>query len=154
MLNQKTKIEKELIKLAEPVLKEMGYELVDLNFKKERGWILRFFIDKDNGVSLEDCENASRLIGDILDAKNLIKEHYNLEVSSPGINRPLTKKEDFIKFSGNKVVLQLKQTYMERKNFKGILKGISDDNVKILEIDSKTYNIPFEFIFKAKLDII
>jgi ribosome maturation factor RimP len=154
MLNNKSKTEKEIIRLAEPVLTEMGYELIDLSYKKEPGWVLRLFIDKENGITLENCESVSRLIGDMLDANNLIGERYNFEVSSPGINRPLTKKEDFTRFAGNKIILQLKQPYADRKNFKGILKGITDNNVEIAESDSSTYNIPFDLISKARMDII
>jgi ribosome maturation factor RimP len=154
MLNKKSKKEEQIIMILEPVLKEMGYELVDLNFKKEPVWILRIFIDKENGITLEDCEKASRFLGDILDGNNFINEHYNLEVSSPGINRPLTRKEDFIKYAGKKILIQLKEPYLDRKNFKGILKGITENIVDISESDSITYNIPFDLIFKAKLDII
>jgi len=154
MFSKKSKTEKEIIMILEPVLKEMGYELVDLNFKKEKNWILRIFIDNDNGITLDDCEKASRFIGDILDGNNLINTHYNLELSSPGINRPLTREEDFIKYAGKKVFIQLKEQYINRKNFKGIIKGIIENNVEIEENESNTYNIPLNLIFKARLDII
>ncbi|WP_038057158.1 ribosome maturation factor RimP [Thermodesulfobacterium hydrogeniphilum] len=139
---------KELIEL--PILKK-NIELVDLEWKRERaGWVLRIFIDKPGGVTIGDCVKISELVGKILDKENIIHRSYNLEVSSPGIERPLVKKEDYERFKGEKAKITLKEPLEGRKNFTGIIIGIKDDKVWV-EIDGKVFKLPIENIKKANL---
>jgi len=124
---------------------------VDLEWKRERGaWVLRLFIDKPGGVTIGDCAKISELVGKILDKEDIIHRSYILEVSSPGIERPLVKKEDYERFKGEKVKIILKNPIEGRKNFKGLLLGIKGDFVQI-EIENRIQEIPFEEIKKANL---
>ena len=101
-------IRQQIEQLAEALVASEGMELVDLEYRREgRRWMLRLFIDKDGGVTLDDCASISRELGDLLDVKDVIPQAYVLEVSSPGLNRRLRKKEDFSRFAGQKVKLRL-----------------------------------------------
>ncbi len=144
---------KELIEF--PLLKK-NIEIVSLEWKKGKGrGILRIFIDKINKpgtITIEDCAKASQLIGRLLDEKDLIHTSYFLEVSSPGINRPLVKREDFDRFKGEKVKISLKTQISGRKNFKGILLGIDKEGIVKVEIEGKVWKLPFEEIKKANLE--
>src|SRR5699024_1978065 len=94
--------------LALPVADELNYEIVDVEYKKEGArWILRYYIDKDGGVSLDDCQLFSQKVSDILDEKDPISRQYYLEVSSPGLDRPLKKPSDFERFKGRDIELRL-----------------------------------------------
>ena len=148
---EKEKLIKEVWELAEPVVLAKGMELVEVEWQRERqGWVLRLYIDKPGGVNLGDCVKVSEVISDLLDAKDLIHHSYHLEVSSPGIERPLRKKEDFKRFAGDKVRITLKNPLSGRKNFTGLLKGLEGEEV-ILEIDGGEIRIPYEEIKKAQL---
>ncbi len=139
---------RELIEI--PIIRK-NIELVDLQWKRERsGWVLRLFIDKPGGVTIGDCAKISELVGKILDKEDIIHRSYILEVSSPGIDRPLVKKEDYERFKGEKVKIVLKNPIEGRKNFKGLLLGIKGDFVQI-EIENRVHEIPFEEIKKANL---
>ncbi|AIH03689.1 MULTISPECIES: ribosome maturation factor RimP [Thermodesulfobacterium] len=133
-----------------PILKK-GIELVDLEWKRERtGWVLRLFIDKPGGVTIGDCAKISEIVGKILDKEDLIHHSYNLEVSSPGIERPLVKKEDFERFRGEKAKVVLKTPLEGRKNFSGIILGIEEEFL-LLEVDQKVWRLPLGEIKKANL---
>ncbi|KUK19798.1 MAG: Ribosome maturation factor RimP, partial [Thermodesulfobacterium commune] len=128
-----------------------GIELVDLEWKRERtGWVLRLFIDKPGGVTIGDCAKISEIVGKILDKEDLIHHSYNLEVSSPGIERPLVKKEDFERFRGEKAKVVLKTPLEGRKNFSGIILGIEEEFL-LLEVDQKVWRLPLGEIKKANL---
>ena len=100
--------EKRIEELIQPTVTEMGYELVDVEFVKEGpNWYLRIFIDKEGGVTIDDCEAVSKTLEKIFDEKDPIEQAYFLEISSPGIDRPLKKKEDFIKYNGEMVDVKL-----------------------------------------------
>ncbi len=142
---------KEVTKLAMPLLEEKGMELVDLQYRREStGWVLRLFIDKKGGVTVDDCAEISRELGYHLDVRELIPHNYNLEVSSPGVNRPLKKMDDFKRFIGHNVHIRTTSPVEKRRNFTGILRGVNNDEI-ILEIDGKGLNIPFSLIDKANL---
>ncbi|HHX77128.1 MAG TPA: ribosome maturation factor RimP [Firmicutes bacterium] len=127
------------------------YELVDVEFVKERGRkVLRVTIDKEGGITLADCEKISRSLGDYLDQKDPIDASYNLEVSSPGIERPLKKEADFERFSGRRIKVTTYAPVGARKNFTGTLLGLEERNV-ILAGEEDRYVIPFELIAKAHL---
>jgi len=126
-------------------------ELVDLEWKREKvGWVLRIFIDKVGGVTIADCVKVSEMISKILDKENIIHHSYILEVSSPGIERPLVKKEDYERFKGERAKVILKEPISGRKNFKGIILGIKGELVQ-MEVDKKIWEFHFNNIKKAYL---
>ncbi len=127
------------------------YELVDVEFAKERSArVLRVTIDKEGGITLEDCEEISRSLGDYLDQKDPISASYNLEVSSPGIERPLKTETDFERFSGSRIKITTYNPVAARKKFLGTLLGLEAGNV-ILAGEEERYVIPYELIAKAHL---
>jgi ribosome maturation factor RimP len=155
-LNKKSKGQQaEVIRaLVEPVVVYAGMELIDVEYGREpSGMVLRLIIDKPGGVTIDDCSHISRLAGDLLDAKDPVPWSYNLEVSSPGINRPLKKKDDFERFVGQKVLIKTREPIDGRRNFKGILDG-TKENFIVVSSEQTTFNIPFELIAKARIDII
>ncbi len=138
--------------LLEPLATSMNCELVACEWTTDMGQrVLRVLLDKPAGVKLEDCEAFSRLIDPLLDVEGLIPEQYNLEVSSPGINRPLRKEADFLKFVGDQVYIRTKEALENRSNFKGLLKDVKDHRVCV-EIDKQLYEIPLDSILKAHLE--
>ncbi len=146
---------KEIIKavwdLAEPVILSRGLELVDVEFHRERqGWVLRLYIDRPGGVTIGDCVAVSEILSDLLDAKDFIHHPYHLEVSSPGLDRPLRKREDFERFAGDKVKITLKHPLEGRRNFTGRLKGLKEDKV-LVEIEGRVWELPLEEIKKAHI---
>ena len=156
VLNKKNKGQQaEVIRaLVEPLVAYAGMELIDVEYGREpSGVILRLIIDKPGGVTIDDCSYINRLAGDLLDAKDSVPGSYNLEVSSPGINRPLQKKDDFERFAGQKVLIKTRELIDGRKNFKGILNGTRDDFI-VISSEKTVFSIPFELVSKARLDII
>ncbi len=146
-------------KLVQPILDDNGYELVDLEYQREqRGWVLRFFLDKDGGINLDDCAAASREISSLIDVENIISTAYNLEVSSPGIERLLKKANDFERFSGKLAKIKTMDAIdpdssgKNRKTFIGILSGFEEDNVLlILKKNPAVVRIPLQQIDRANL---
>jgi ribosome maturation factor RimP len=139
-------------KLAEPILHFEGMQLIDVEYRREpSGWVLRVFIDKHGGVTLEDCAAISHQLGDILDAKVDHDEPYHLEVSSPGLDRPLTKPKHFVCFEGRPAVIKTNRPVGGKKQFKGVLAGFSEGAVKLV-VDDQILTIPYEAIAKARLD--
>lgn len=137
--------------LIEPLCDSEGVELVHVEYQREvSGKILRLYIDKQGGVTLTDCADISRQAGDILDVCLENDEPYNLEVSSPGFDRPLVKLKDFERFKGLQVKLKIDRPIDGQKNFKGTLLGISENNVNV-SMDNRTVSIPFGDIKKAHL---
>ncbi len=137
--------------LAEPLCESEGLELVHVEFQREsNGRILRIYIDKPDGIQLDDCVGVSRQMSDVLDVNLSDLGPYSLEVTSPGPERPLAKHEDFEKFKGNRVKIKTRQPLNGQKNFTGILMGISGEKVK-LQFDEETIVIPYQDISKARL---
>lgn len=141
-------------KLMEPITGELDVELVDVEFLKEAGqYILRVFIDQPGGVTLDDCQTVSRRLSNILDKQDLIANAYILEVSSPGIDRPLKKPADFIRFAGRNVDLSTyTPTYQDQKKFTAELVGLEKDIVVLL-IDGQQLKIPRDQIAKIRLAV-
>lgn len=156
-----------LISIIEPVLEQSGFELVDLRFLLEQGgWVLRVQVDLPLGevtdlsevpsdrVDLEDCENISRELSAVLDVEDPIPQAYHLEVSSPGIDRPLRTAAHFAHFKGSEAKIQLAMPLHleggERRNFKGKLVGVIDNKVEI-DVDGHTFQLPIDDIDHAKL---
>jgi ribosome maturation factor RimP len=143
----------EIQRLAEALLQHEQMELVDVQFRREStGWVLRILIDKTGGVLLDDCSAISRQMSDLLDVKNIIHHPYNLEVSSPGLNRPLRKEADFKRHIGERVTIKTSCLIDNRKTFKGKLAGYRDGVVGVA-VEGKEYSISVDDIEKANLDI-
>ncbi len=147
-------LEQHLREIIEPLVIHAGMELVQVEYlRTQSGMTLRITIDKDGGVSVDDCAHISRLVSDVLDVKDPIPGAYNLEVSSPGINRPLVREEDFRRFAGEKVYIKTRTMRDGRRRYRGILRGIEDGAVRVEAADG-LYAIPFVEISRARLDII
>jgi len=149
----KAPVTQSVIELIEPGLLAKGIELVDVEFKKEgKNWVLRVFIDKEGGVTLEDCQKVSGLVGDLIEVEEVIEPAYTMEVSSPGLNRVLKKEKDFIRFSGKKIGVQCHAPLNGRKKFTGILKNFKNQSIH-LEVDGQLQIIPINRVAKANLVI-
>ncbi|RLB73634.1 MAG: ribosome maturation factor [Deltaproteobacteria bacterium] len=152
-------VTEQIEKLIQPLLEDLGCELVDLEYQREqRGWVLRFFLDKVGGINLDDCAMASREISSLLDVENVISTAYSLEVSSPGIERPLKKPEDFKRFSGQLAKIKTLDSIdpdasgKNRKTFIGTLSGLEGDEILlILKNTTDAIRIPLQQIDKANL---
>ncbi len=118
--------------LLKPLMEERQFELVDVEFVKEAGnWFLRVYIDKPGGITIDDCELISRALSDKLDEEDFIVESYILEVSSPGLGRPLKKEKDFVRSQGQSVEVKLFRPIEKQKEFTGILKSWDRDTVTL-----------------------
>ena len=149
----KVPIAQSVTDLIEPVLAAEGLELVDVEYKKEGpNWVLRIFIDKEKGITVGDCQKVSHLTGDLIDVEETIKTPFNLEVSSPGLNRSLKREKDFLKFKGRQIRLHSLSPIDNRRKFIGILAGFKDQTV-FLELDGKLLEIPLRQVGKANLVI-
>lgn len=144
-------VEQRVAALVEPVITEKGLELVDVEYVKEGAhWYLRIYIDKEGGVELDDCTNVSYAVSDILDREDLMTQSYMLEVSSPGLERPLKKDEDFIRFKGKLVTIRLGAPYQGYQEFTGYLAGLVDGEI-VLEYEGETVSIPRHLAEKTNL---
>lgn len=139
--------------IALPLFTELGLELVDVEFRREAsGWILRLYIDKPGGVTLGDCQRVSEELSDLLDVENLIDYPYTLEVSSPGLNRPLRLESDFLRFVGQRARVSTSQAIAGQRRFLGILRGYEEGQVSLEREDGTVVPIPYALISKARLD--
>lgn len=143
-----------LTELAEPIVRGLGYELVDLEWKREgQGWVLRVFIDRKDaaGVSLDDCADVSHQLSTTLDVADVISQAYQLEVSSPGLNRPLKKEADFRRFVGKKAKIRTRHPVGEnRRNFSGEILSVEAGRVKI-DVGDQVCDVPVDDVEKANL---
>lgn len=148
-------------RLISPILEQLGFELVELEFKREgRDWFLRIFIDKEGGVTLDDCADVSREVDALLDVEDLIDTAYRLEVSSPGIDRPLRNARDYERFRGRLVKVKTFEPLdpdargHSRKTFVGELLGLDGEMVQIRQTDKKggVVVIPLSGIAKANIE--
>lgn len=141
----------ELAKLIEPTIEQLGYELSDLEVKTGgRDGLIRVFIDKADGVDLTDCETVSRQVSAILDVEDPVPGHYTLEVSSPGLDRKLTKPEHFQRFTGEMVRVKLRFPVDGRRNFRGELKSTDEEKIEI-EVDGESHSLQIATIESARL---
>ncbi|HYG69746.1 MAG TPA: ribosome maturation factor RimP [Anaeromyxobacteraceae bacterium] len=146
-------------RVLEPVLARDGFELVDVEWTRAGPrWTLRVFIDKAGGVGIDDCQNVSHLVDPILDAEDFIEPAYDLEVSSPGLDRPLRKPADFDRFAGQRIKVKsygpVENTAPGspgRKHWTGVLAGFRDGAVE-LDVDGVRHRIPHDQIAKANLE--
>lgn len=137
--------------LLAPVVEALGYECWGLEYMSQgRHSLLRIYIDHANGVLVEDCEKVSRQISGVLDVEDPISNEYTLEVSSPGMDRPLFTLEQFAKHAGELVKIKLRSPYEGRRNFQGPLRGVEEQDVVIL-VDDHEYLLPIDLIDKANI---
>ena len=141
-----------LDEILRPVVEGLGYELWGIEFRSQgRNSVLRLFIDdQDDGVSVEDCEKVSRQVSGVLDVEDPIRNEYTLEVSSPGMDRPLFRLEQFEDWAGHQVSIRLRMAFDGRRKFQGILKGTEGADVVVV-VDDHEYLLPFESIDKANI---
>lgn len=142
-------------RLIEPIMKENNFELVDVEYVKEVGnWYLRVYVDKEGGITIDDCELVSRAFSEILDEKDYIEDAYIFEVSSPGLGRQLKKDKDFNRSIGEEVEIKLYKTIDKRKEFSGILTAFDKDTITIeLEDESSmVFNRPEIAMVRLALD--
>ncbi len=124
--------------LLTPIVEEYGFELVDVEYVKEGStWYLRSYIDKPGGISIDDCEKVSRRLSDLLDQEDFIEDAYIMEVSSPGLGRPLKKEKDFRRSLGEEVEIRTYRMIDKQKEFTGILKDYDENTVTITLADEK-----------------
>ncbi len=137
--------------LAEPLCESEGLELIQVEFQRESaGRILRLYIDGPGGIKLDDCVAVSRQLADILDVNLEDIGAYNLEVTSPGPERPLAKIQDFEKFKGHRAKIKIRRSLNGQKNFKGVILGVNGEQVN-LQIDQQVIAVPYADVLKARL---
>ena len=146
-----SKAEETVEKIADNLAEELGCEIADVEFVKEGSeWFLRVFVDREGGVDLDFCELFSRRLSEVLDENDPITQAYRLEVSSPGIERPLKKEKDFVRFSGEKIKISLFEAINGQKQLIGTLLGFDNGEIS-LECEDTTYTIALKNISKANL---
>jgi ribosome maturation factor RimP len=139
-----------LVQLLEPVVNGLGYEMVGLEFDSHLR-VLRVYIDQDDGVGLEDCTKVSHQLSGVLNVEDPIPGNYHLEVSSPGLDRPLFTLEHYRRFAGSLVRMQLLRPVDGRRRFKGRLMSADDGLIVIRQDDGVESRLPFEAIEKARV---
>ena len=131
-MTKREEYEQRTEKLLIPIMEANGFELVDVEYEKEAGnWYLRAYIDKPGGITVDDCEVVNRELGDLLDRDDFIDDSYILEVSSPGLGRPLKKERDYIRSKGEEVEIRTYRMVDRQKEFRGVLKAWDKDTVTI-----------------------
>jgi ribosome maturation factor RimP len=144
-------LREKLIALIEPVLAQLGYELVELEYAAGRtSAVVRIFIDQPAGISVDDCERVSRDVAALLDVDDPIPTAYTLEVSSPGFDRVLRTPGHFERFVGERIYVELQAPRAGRKRYTGLLKTVSAAGIE-MEVDKQTVEVPFGEIAKARL---
>lgn len=145
------KVEALAVELGEKTAQEQNIHIIDVTYRKENGKnVLCFYIDKDGGVGIDECELFSRAVEEVLDAKDLIDAEYSLEVSSPGVDRKLTREREFSYYTGREVDVKLYAAEDGVKEFCGILKGLEGDSAKI-EVNDTVKEIPVKNAVYIKL---
>lgn len=140
-----------LIALLEPEIEAMGYELVEIEAKGRGGsGLVRIYIDQEAGIGVGDCEKVSRRVSALLDVEDPIKGAYELELSSPGFDRPLRTLEHYHRYTGEQVKVQLVRAIDGRRRFKGLLRGVDNDTLQ-LEVDGSMQAIPLDQVERAQL---
>ena len=141
----------EIQKLIDPAIGRLGYELTDLEVRLGgQGGLLRLTIDKPDGIDLDDCEKVSHAISALLDVEDPVPGNYNLEVSSPGLDRKLTKVEHFQRFEGETLKITMRFPIEGRRRFRGKLLSSNDENI-VVEVDGESHSLPLTMIDTARL---
>lgn len=140
-----------LWELFEPVVVDMGYELIEIEYHPNPNYgVLRLYIDKEEGIQVEDCSDVSRQISAILDVEDPVPGKFSLEISSPGMDRPLRRLQDFERFTGEVAKIKTSMPFEGQRNFKGRIKGVEEDLI-IIECENKEVRLPVTAIDKARL---
>ena len=141
----------ELATLLEPTVERLGYELTDLEVRLGgKGGLVRVFIDKPEGIGLADCERVSEAVSALLDVEDPVPGNYDLEVSSPGLDRKLTKKEHFQRFTGETVKVRTRFPVEGRRRFRGKLMSVDDEEI-VVEVDGQMHSLALATIDTARL---
>jgi ribosome maturation factor RimP len=139
--------------MINPILLNEGMELVDIEYRREsKGWVLRLILDKEGGITLDDCTRVSQEVGRSLDVEDVLPTRYTLEVSSPGLTRPLKTEKDFIRYRHRLIKVKTVDPIKNRRQFKGRLLGVSENGIEI-EADGGIFQIPLSNVAKANLEI-
>ncbi len=139
---------------AESLLPAMGLELFDIQFRREgHGWVLRLVVDRQEGVTLDDCSRVSRETSDFLDVEDIIDHPYHLEVSSPGLERPLRTVEECRRHLGKKARIKLKEEVDSMRVIIGELQAVEEDEISVLSEEGQTYTLDWNNIQKARLTL-
>ena len=140
-----------LWELFEPVVNGMGYDLIEIeHFPNPKHGVLRLYIDKEDGITIDDCSDVSRQISALIDVEDPVRGQFNLEVSSPGMDRPLRKVKDFQRFTGSKVKLKTIMPFDGQRNFSGKLLEANEESV-VIETDTEEITIPMSALEKARV---
>jgi ribosome maturation factor RimP len=139
--------------LLEPAVTALGYELVGVEYHPsgKRNSLLRVYIDKPEGITVDDCSAVSHQISGLVDGEDPIPGHYTLEVSSPGLDRPLFQAQDFTRFAGQQVKVRMRFPVEGQRNFRGFLRGLHEQQVVIEEQDGTRVSLPLDQIEQARL---
>jgi ribosome maturation factor RimP len=143
---------KQLEDILRPVVEGLGYEFWGIEYRS-KGYqsMLRVFIDDaENGIGIDDCEKVSRQISGVMDVEDPIQTEYTLEVSSPGMDRPLFRPEQYQAFVGHQVQIRLRMAFEGRRKFQGLIKGVEGDDIVVV-VDDHEYLLPFDSIEKAQI---
>jgi len=141
----------ELQKVLEPAIERLGYELTDLEVRLGgQGGLLRLTIDKPDGIDLDDCEKVSHAVSALLDVEDPVPGNYNLEVSSPGLDRKLTKVEHFQRFEGETLKVTMRFPIEGRRRFRGKLVSSNEENI-VVEVDGESHSLPLTMLDTARL---
>jgi ribosome maturation factor RimP len=152
MISEETIIKK-IEECLMPIIREGNLELVEVEFRPSgKRWLLRIYIDKEGGVTIDDCAWVSRELGIVLDVEDIVDHPYRLEVSSPGLARRLTRREDFVRYRGKRCRIITKESIAGRNEFTGEIRNITDDGVEISE-KIGIFTIPICAIKRAHLEI-
>lgn len=139
--------------MVNPIFSNEGMELVEVEYRREaRGWVLRLYVDKEGGVTLDDCTRVNQEVGRILDVEDFISIPYTLEVSSPGLTRTLKSEKDFIKYRNRLIKVKTLDPIENRRQFKGKLLGINENRIEIA-MNQEVLQIPLSNVAKANLEI-
>ncbi len=142
-----------VFEIATPILLNEGMELVDVEYRREPiGWVLRLILDKEGGVTLDDCTRVSQEVGRNLDIEDFIQTPYTLEVSSPGLTRPLKTEKDFMKYRHRLIKVRTVDPIENRRQFKGRLLGFFENRIEI-EAEGGVFEIPLSNVAKANLEV-
>jgi ribosome maturation factor RimP len=137
--------------LVQPVAEALGYELWGVEYVSHgKQTLIRIYIDSENGIGVDDCAKVSRQVGSIFDVEEPIAGEYNLEVSSPGMDRPLFKLSQYSRYIGEQVKVRLRSPFEGRRKFSGLLTGVEGEDV-VVAVDDHEYLLPFDMIDKANI---
>lgn len=139
----------------EPLISGMGAEVVDISYRREKGeMVLRVLVDKPGGITLGECAGLNNKLSEALDRENIIEEHYVIEVSSPGLDRPIKTKEEFGRAMGKVLNVSTYMPFEKKRNFQGTLMGLGENYIVLEDEDGVSRQIPIEKIAGARLHVV